>query len=249
MKSVILDTIPYGHRFGGASLLVAKANRLAGMLSEKRDTDRKQLIAAVSYYDMALVLSKPYDPNYPTILNWKCNALLRLGLYAEAVDWYREIVRISDETDGKVERNATAKLAEEMIAKYSGHPNEADLDSDGSQEFDDPPFCMFAEEFCQLLTERKFKKAHTLLAPFLKEQFTPTRLKESWTSMVGAERQSGVDIALQTHLLEWPARKPDDIGWCYFSISGTDFSEGIALVVGRTPHHAFWISSIEFGRP
>ena len=249
MKSVNLEAIPYSYRFSGASLLIAKANRLAGMLSGQRDVQRKQIIAAVSYYDMALSLSKPYDPNYPTILNWKCNALLRLGLYEEAVDWYREIVRISDETDGKAERNATAKLAEEMIVKYSGLPNDGHLDSDGSEEFDDPPFCMFAEEFCQLLTERKFKKAHGLLAPLMKEEFSPIRLKESWISMVGAETEPGIDIALQNHLLEWPERKPENIGWCYFSISGTKFSEGIALVVSRTPHNAFWISGVEFGRP
>jgi len=249
MKSVDLDGIPYSHRFGGASLLIAKANRLAGMLSDGSDTDRKQIVAAVSYYDMALALSKPYDPNYPTIVNWKCNALLRLGLYAEAVDWYREIVRISDKTDGKSERNATAKLAEEMIVKYSGRANDGRLESEGSERYDDPPFCMFAEEFCQLLAERKYKKAHGLLAPAVKEEFTPTRLKDAWTSMVGAEAHTGIDIALQTHLLDWPARKPESIGWCYFSISGADLSEGLALVVSRTPHNAFWITGVEFGRP
>jgi hypothetical protein len=127
MKAIDLDSIPYKHRFNGASLLIAKANRLWGMgpSDSYREADEPKLLAASAYYDMALALMKPFDSNYSTVLNWKCNVLGALRQYEDAVLWYREIVRISDETDGKAKRNATAALAQKMIHEYAGRKNES----------------------------------------------------------------------------------------------------------------------------
>lgn len=248
MTAIDLARIPYAHRFNGASLLIAKADRLSAGASGSVET--RQWLAAVAYYDMALLLMKPYDPNYATIVNWKCNALLKLEQYEAAVDWYREIVRISDETDGRAGRNATAKLAEEMIAKHSGTKN-SPLPVDGGidSSFDEPPYCMYAEEFCSLLVERKFKKAHAYLAPKLREEFSLQRLKEAWFSMTGTAESYSLSVLLQQHMLDWPSRKSDEIGRCYFSVSAEGVSEGVSLVVARTPHNGYWITEVEFGRP
>lgn len=248
MTAINLARIPYAHRFNGASLLIAKANRLSGGASGA--TEAKQLLAAVAYFDMALLLMKPYDPNYATIVNWKCNALLKLEQYEEAVAWYREIVRISDETDGQAGRNATAKLAEEMLAKHSGMKN-GPLSVDGGidSSFDEPPYCIHAEEFCSLLVERKFKKAHAYLAPKLRDEFPVQKLKEAWLSMIGTAESDSLSVLLQQHMLNWPSRKSDDIGWCYFSVSAERVSEGVSLVVARTPNNGYWLTEIEFGRP
>jgi len=252
MKSVDLNALAYKHRYNGASLLISKANRLSGLGSAgtNEKPDQKALVAALAHYDMALMLLKPYDPNYATVVNWKCNLLRELRQFEDAVSWYREIIRISDETDGRGMRNATAKLAEEMIREYDGRANEPlDVTSDGETNFDDPPYCMYAEEFCSLLAEQKFKKAHACLSPVLKETVSLEKLRSGWKQMIESATAEELAIELQQHLLDWPARKPGDIGWCYFSISTETLSEGVALVVGRTPHNGNWITELEFGRP
>ena len=252
MKTVDLEGIPYPHRFNAASLLIAKANRLAGTLgaNEIKPGTHKQLLAAIAYFDMALLLTKPYDPNYATVVNWKCNVLLKLEQYEDAVAWYREIVRISDATDGKAERNATAKLAQEMIAKYSDRKNILLPRGDApTPSFDDPPYCMRAEEFCALLVERKFKKAHLYLAPALQEKLPIRKLTEAWCSITAEARSESLSVTLQQHMVDWPGRKPDEIGWCYLSVSTDEVSEGVSLVVARTPYNGYWITELEFGRP
>ena len=157
--------------------------------------DDKALLAALAYYDMALALLKPFDPNYSTVVHWKCIVLRALRQYEEAVAWYREIVRISDETDGKAPRNATATLAEEMIHKYAGHANEPPVTAGAdATDFDDPPYIMFAEEFCVLLSERNYKKAHACLSPALKEAVSAAKLKEEWLRMT--KKAATADVAL-----------------------------------------------------
>lgn len=147
--------------------------------------DEKALTTALAYYDMALSLQKPYDPNYPTALNWKCNALIKLGRYADAVAWYREIIRISDETNGKHLRDAYAELAEKMIQAYAGRPDESlqEKPGDDGTTFDEPPYCMYAEAFCELLVAQKFKKAHDCLSPSLKKDLSLEKLRGDWLEM------------------------------------------------------------------
>ena len=251
MKSVDLNTLPYKHRFNGASLLISKANRLCGMSSAGSEKPNPNaLVASLAHYDMALALLKPYDANYVTVVNWKCNVLRELRQYEEAVCWYREIVRISDETDGKAMRNATAKVAEEMIREYEGRANEPMIvGSGGEANFDEPPYCMYAEEFCALLAEQKFKKAHACMSPVLQESVTVEKLKDGWKKMTQGVKAEELQDELQQRMLDWPSRKADDIGWCYFSVSAEAFNEAVTVVVGRTPHHGYWITELEFGRP
>jgi hypothetical protein len=184
------------------------------------------------------------------VVNWKCNTLTALGQYEDAVNWYREIVRISDEIEGKAKRNATAELAEEMIQKYAACKNEPlTVRNADTAAFDDPPYCMFAEEFCLLLSEGKFKKAHLYLSPALEERFSLPRLKAVWQQMTQKAKPEEFGLALEQHMVEWPGRKPEEIGWCYFSVSAAEFNEGVTLVIGRTPNNAYWITGLEFGRP
>jgi len=251
MNAVDLNSIPYTHRFSAASLLVAKANRLSGLLNpESPSVEPRALVAAVAYYKMALLLSRRFDPNYSTVANWLCIALVALKQYQDATDWYQQIVRISDEIDGKAKRNATAALALDMISRYSGLPNERRPELlEGSDSFNDPPYCVHAEGLCTLLAERKFKKAYEYLAPSLQQAISLAKFKDGWLGMVGRARAEDIDIILQQQMLEWPTRKQDEIGWCHFSISGQDFNEAVSVVVARTPYNGYWITELEFGRP
>ena len=251
MKRVDLSALPYKHRFAGASLLLAKANRLCGLDSAgSTEPNPKAIVTALAFYDMALSLLKPYDPNYSTVVNWKCNLLRELGQHAEAASWYREIVRLSDETDGKGMRNPTASLAERMLRSCDGLANEPlQLSPETAEQFDEPPYCMFADEFCRLLAEQKFKKAHACLSPLLRQRVSIEGLKRDWKQMTRGAKAADLTVALEQHVLEWPARKAEDIGWCYYSVSTETLSEGLTVVVGRTPQQTFWITGLEFGRP
>ena len=139
---------------------------------------------------------------------------------------------------------------EEMIAKYSGMRNSS-LPSGGDigASFDDPPYCMHAEEFCSLLVERKFKKAYAYFAPTLQQKLSAEKLREAWLSMIGTAKVESLSVLLERHMLDWPSRKNEEIGWCYFSLSSDEISEGISLVVARTPYNGYWLTEIEFGRP
>jgi hypothetical protein len=193
---------------------------------------------------------KPFDPNYSTVVNWKCNVLRSLGQYKDAVNWYREIVRLSDETDGKAQRNATAVLADEMIQKYAGRANEPlEIKDADAAAFDDPPFCMVAEEFCVLLSEGKFRKAHLYLSPALRETFPVPKLKAAWQQMIGKAHSEEMSLTLEQHMVDWPDRKPDDVGWCYFSVSAAELSEAVTVVVSRMPDNSDRLTQLEFGRP
>jgi tetratricopeptide (TPR) repeat protein len=249
MKAIDLDSIPYKHRFNGASLLISKANRLGGLGPPDQKGNKQELLAALAYYDMALALMKPFDPNYSTVVNWKCNVLQSLGQYEDAVSWYREIVRISDEIDGNAQRNATAALADKMIQKCAGHKNEPlDIGNVDATAFNHPPYCMVAEEFCVLLSEGKFKKAHLYLSPPLKEVWPIAKLKAEWQQMTGGAHSEEMSLTLEQHMVHWPDRKSDDVGWCYFSVSAAEFSEAVTVVVSRMSDNSD-ITQLEFGRP
>lgn len=250
MKVIDLHSIPYKHRFNGASLLISKANRLGGLGPPDQKENNQKLLAVLAYYDMALALMKPFDPNYSTVLNWKCNVLRSLGQYEDAVNWYQEIVRISDEIDGKAQRNATAALADEMIQKHGRRKNEPlEIGNADAAAFDDPPYCMFAEEFCVRLSEGKFKKAHLCLSPPLKAMFPVAKLKEQWQQMTGKAPTEEISLTLEQHMVDWPGRKSGDVGWCYVAVSAAEFSEAIAVVVGRMADSSDRITQLEFGRP
>lgn len=51
------------------------------------------------------------------------------------------------------------------------------------------------------------------------------------------------------HMTEWPNRGADEVGWCYYVLSGDDLNEAISLVVALTPYHSHTITAVEFGRP
>ena len=248
MRSIDLNSISYRYRSNGASLLLSKANRLSGTTG--RPTDQKSLLAAVAYYDMALSLMRPFDPNYVTVVNWKCNALIALGQFEQAVSWYHEIIRISDQTDGKAGRNATAALAEQRILAFADRRDEAiDLVETDATDFEDPPYCMAAEGFCRLLVEKQFKKAHEYLSPTLKATVSVAGLKAEWVRLIQEATPKDVSITLEQHRVDWPGRKAEDIGWCYFAVVLPTVSEGVTVVVGRAPHNGLWLTEVTFGRP
>lgn len=249
-----ISKLPYKHRFAAASLLMSKGNRLTKLTSLPSDvSDRKQIeqiLQGLSFYDMALSLMKPHDPNYQTLLNWKCLALISLGQYEDARKWYEELVRAAIESEGRNCLGATARLALDQIHSLAGKPNKPlpDIDELELRTFDDPPFCLWAEEFCRLLQNRKFRQAHRCLSPEFAKAITLADLKQMWSSMVGS---SDVDTTVTLEQFELSSESGDEghVGWCYLSVTNDELNEAVSMDVYKTDTNAYEIRSLEFGRP
>lgn len=249
-----LSKIPYKHRFAAASMLMSKGNRLTGLMSlspeEKKDKDILRVLAGISYYDMALSLMKRHDGNCQLLLNWKCQALISIGQYQAAREWYKELLQIAAESEGPNGRGAYARLASEQIAILGDKPNDPlpSVDRLETKLFDDPPFCTWAEQICGLFIDRKFKLIHQNFSAQLRETISLAALKKLWTTMVGSA-SSSVDISLERFEFSSESDNESHVGWCYFSVFNDEISEAISMDVYKTKSDAFEIGQIEFGRP
>lgn len=78
--------------------------------------------------------------------------------------------------------------------------------------------------------------------------YTPEKLETTYEDMVS---YGDGPVKVDGHsefMAEWPARLPEDIGWAYISISGSDFDEAVTVVV--SDENGFpKIREIEWGRP
>jgi hypothetical protein len=141
-------------------------------------------------------------------------------------------------------------LAQEQVAILAGKKNEPlpNIDRFDVELFDDPPFCAWAEQFCWLLRDRKFKQAHRYLSTNLGNTLTPSELKKMWSSLIASSKLD-VDISLERFELGSPSEDKNQIGWCYFTITSDEINEAVSMVVYKTASNAFEIGSLDFGRP
>jgi len=70
-----------------------------------------------------------------------------------------------------------------------------------------------------------------------------------WKELVGGAGFGDLSIGLEKHLFDWKGKSKGQDGWCYFSVSGPDFNEGISFVVGGSGNGGLAVRKIEFGRP
>jgi hypothetical protein len=161
-----------------------------------------------------------------------------------------ELVRIAIESEGPNCLGATARLAHDQIASLTGKHNEPlpDIDQLDVRTFDDPPFCVWAEKFCRLLQDRRFKQAHRCLSSELGTTMTQASLKSMWSSMLGSSRGDTM-ISLESFELSSESGDERHVGWCYLSVTNDEINEAISMDVYRTATNAYEIRSLEFGRP
>lgn len=264
--TIDIDQHSYKHRFDASSLLTSKANKMldASVVQEKKKNrayvagenadefvDVARVLAAIAYFDMALTLIRPFDPNYSTVANWKCNALRSIGQYADAVVWYEEIVRIDEERNGGTSSDdPTAQLARKQATKLRGKVN-APLDS-GINDADDflaPPFTLWAQSCLRDMASGKYKDAALHFNAKGRTQYSAKALQAEWSNLLGQANSADLSIALEEYRFEWPGKSKAEIGWCYFSVSGPDLNEGIAFVVAQGADGNEEVCSVEFGRP
>lgn len=249
-----LSNVPYKHRFAAASILMSKGNRLTELTSMPdgvSDLKQIQLIRqGLPFYDMALILMKPHDPNFQTLLNWKCLALISLGQFEDACRWYEELLRVAIESDGHNGLGPTARLALDQIKSLVGQPNKPlpRIDETDVRMFDDPPFCDWAESFCRLLEKGKFSQAHRYLASPFGMEMTSVELRHSWLRMLG-ESKSDSTISLEQFELSTESSEEGHVGWCYFSVTNDEVNEAVSMDIYRGSINVYEIRSVAFGRP
>jgi len=267
-RKIDLDTLSYKNRSDAAGLLISKGNQLvdAAVVAEagtKKNrtyvpgSERGELVdvglvlAAVAYFDMALLLMRPFDPNYKTVINWKCNALCAIGQYADAVGWYEEIVRIDgEEHGGTISEGPTTALAQKRIVELREKDNAPlAFRVEAVDDFVTPPFTLYAQHCLTSLAKGKYAEATSYFAEEDRKAYSAKVLKQRWQALVGSRGLADLSLALESHLFEWEGKSKHDIGWCYFSVTGPDIQEGLSFVVGATESQSFAVRRIEFGRP
>lgn len=249
-----LSNIPYTHRTAAANLLLSKARKLAD-LAELHFTDfalkdQRRVQQAISFYDMALLLTKPSDINYQTILNLKCLTLLEIGQFEDACKEYEYLVQVAHENEGPKVENATRDFARSQIEKYKdkkNHPLQPFEESE-IRMLDDPSFCFWCEQFCDLLSKGKFTHAQQCFSSALQDEISPKMLKEKWRTLL-ANPEAGVDINLENYRVATEEDEDRYIGWCYLTVLGNETNEAISMDVYQSEGHGFEIRSIEIGRP
>lgn len=252
-KEADLTQIPYSHKQAAANMLISKAQRLAefadlyfGDMGEK---EIKKALQAVSFYDLALSLMKPYDGNYETVINWKCLVLIALEQYEDASHWYEELIRLSESAKTPHIYDATARQARKQLSQIIGKKNSPlpEFDEKQNDLLDDPSFCWWAMQFCEALAKRKFKLAYDFLSEQLRKDISQNELKSQWLTILN-DPKDVVDINLERYELATEDDHEDYVSWCYFSVAGDEINEAISLEIYRG-HDGYEMHSIEFGRP
>ncbi len=252
-KEIDVTEIPYSHKQGAANLLISKAQRLAefsdlhfGDMGEK---EIQKALQAISLYDLALSLMKPYDGDYQTIIHWKCLILIALEQYEEASSWYEELISLSENSKTPEIYNSTAKEAQRQLSTIRGKKNRPlpKLDEKDSEILDEPSFCWWAMQFCEALAKRKYKQAYGYLSESLREEMTQADMKKQWVSILNNPKDD-VDVNLERYEMAKEGDDEDYVSWCYFVILGADINEAISLDIYKRPD-SYEIRSVEFGRP
>lgn len=105
-----------------------------------------------------------------------------------------------------------------------------------------------ALKFATFIANGEFLEAHEFLAEQQKFELSLISLKEKYEEMIEYGEGPVDHIEVMTEMTEWPAKKDNDLGWAYVAMSGSDYSEGMAIVVCHEKNQ-LKIREIEWGRP
>lgn len=112
------------------------------------------------------------------------------------------------------------------------------------------PHAQVAEQFARALVAGDFDAAHQFLSNNRKERVSAADLKSNFESMIDYGPGYGpiTDVEVMNTLEEWPRKKKGDVGWAYVAMSGSNYCEGVAVVV-MEESGSLLIRDIEWGRP
>lgn len=103
-----------------------------------------------------------------------------------------------------------------------------------------------ALRFARHIVNGEFDRAREMLVPSMSSD--EKSLQTEYHAMLELYDEAPESVAVVNVLDDWPGKQKDDIGWAYVSISGSDWSEGVAVVVS-VQDSAPQISEVVWGRP
>jgi hypothetical protein len=108
-----------------------------------------------------------------------------------------------------------------------------------------------AVAFASSLVRGDFDAAHALLAPELWTMFSPEALSERLHQMYSGYADgepTGITFDEAFTMEDFAGKRPGDVGWAYVSIHGADWTEAVAVAVGKIGEQLL-VTGIEWGRP
>lgn len=100
-----------------------------------------------------------------------------------------------------------------------------------------------ALQFARALVSGDLNKAKTHLAESVLDD-----IQKELEEMIEYGDGPVTHVEVMNEMTTWPNMRQGDIGWAYVAISGSGFSEAIAVVVSKV-NDVSRITSIEWGRP
>jgi hypothetical protein len=108
-----------------------------------------------------------------------------------------------------------------------------------------------AVNFVQALADDRWEDARTMLDAELQNQLPVQKLVSTFEGMYKGYAEgpvTSVQFDPEFSMENWPAKKPEDVGWVYVSVQGNGFVEAVTVVVTNSSGHLA-IRYIEWGRP
>ncbi len=105
--------------------------------------------------------------------------------------------------------------------------------------------------FASALVNGDFTRAHSFLAPRLREQLPPNILRDEFYGMFrpyAAGEPKRLHYDEEFSMDDWPAKQPGDVGCAYVGIEGDDFVEAVSVTVSDIGG-ALVIRKVDWGRP
>lgn len=100
-----------------------------------------------------------------------------------------------------------------------------------------------ALEFAKALVAGEYLLAKEMIS--LNEEVD---LKAEYLDMIEYGDGPVTHVEVMNEMDAWPTKKPNDVGWAYVAIAGSNYSEAVAVVVSGI-EGALKITEIEWGRP
>jgi hypothetical protein len=113
-----------------------------------------------------------------------------------------------------------------------------------------------ALSFARALVGKDYEEAAGMLAASLKTTSPPDVLCKQLEEMIRYEGDEGrwptgiqvVTAADSSDMAKWKCPNPNDFGWAYVAIDGTDYCEAVAVMITKEEERLV-IRGIEWGRP
>ncbi len=105
-----------------------------------------------------------------------------------------------------------------------------------------------ALEFTQALANRDYSKAYAMTTKEYQNKTTLQSMKNAFEEIVPPDWGVMGPIEIGETMVDWPDKKPSDLGWAYVSIGGDIYSEAVTTIITLEGETAK-IREIEYGRP